>query len=177
MLILVVDDEDLVRGCLVQAFRCEGHDVIEAASVRAALSAVSSRPANTAVVDLMLPDGSGVDLVSQLQSTHPEIRCVVLTGFGTIQTAIAATRAGAVDYLCKPVNHRELLARLDPQLRDGVPREIGEAQMTLEQARWDFIQRTLAATNQNISETARRLGIRRQSLQRMLKKHPPSSMV
>jgi len=99
---------------------------------------------------------------------------VVLTGYGSIATALEAVRRGALHYLQKPVDADELLAafaRGGPLPAEEVPAE--PAAPSLARAEWEHIQRVLADAGGNVSEAARRLGLHRKSLQRKLQKHPP----
>ncbi|HKF72411.1 MAG TPA: response regulator, partial [Stellaceae bacterium] len=126
-----------------------------------------------AVVDLRLTDGSGLDVVSALREARPSARIVMLTGYGNIATAVAAVKAGAVDYLPKPADadavERALLATeasLPPPPEDP---------MSADRVRWEHIQRVFEQCDRNVSETARRLKMHRRTLQRILSKHAPRS--
>jgi len=127
-----------------------------------------------AVVDLRMPGGSGLDVVSALRTIDPATTVVVLTGYGSIATALEAVRRGALHYLQKPVDADELLAafaRGGMLPADELPEE--PAAPSLARAEWEHIQRVLADAGGNVSEAARRLGLHRKSLQRKLQKHPP----
>jgi two-component system response regulator RegA len=177
--ILVVDDEQLVRDYLAQGIALRGYQVRAAGSRQAALEIVKAWRPDAAAVDVHLPDGSGLALLPALREANAEVRIVVMSGFGTIRSSVDALKAGAVDYLCKPLTFEDVIRVLDPTSASSSAmstQRSRDSQMTLEQARWEHIQRTLVATSNNISESARRLGIRRQSLQRMLQKRPPSPM-
>ena len=123
-----------------------------------------------AVVDLRMPGGSGLDLVSDLLEMEPEMEIVVLTGYGSIATALEATRRGAVDYLMKPADADQILGAFEksgekPAVKGTVP--------SLARVEWEHIQRILTDCGGNISQTARVLKIHRRSLQRKLSKYPP----
>ena len=106
-----------------------------------------------------------------MRAIAPGARIVVLTGYGSITSAVEALRAGAHDYLSKPVDADQVIAAL---IGEAAPRAEAEAPSpTLARAEWEHIQRILADTHQNISEAARRLGITRRTLQLKLKKYPP----
>jgi two-component system response regulator RegA len=119
-----------------------------------------------------MPGLSGLALIAPLHAIAPGARIVVLTGYGSITSAVEALRAGAHDYLSKPVDADQVIAALTGE---AAPRaEAGEAPSpTLARAEWEHIQRILADCHQNISEAARRLGITRRTLQLKLKKYPP----
>ncbi len=118
-----------------------------------------------------MPGRSGLDLVADLHAIEPTMQIVVLTGYGSIATAVEAVKRGAIDYLTKPADTDQILAAFD---RNGAATgETSEHTPSLARVEWEHIQRTLADTGGNISETARRLGIHRRSLQRKLGKLPP----
>jgi two-component system response regulator RegA len=170
--ILLVDDDEVFRERLARALRARGYEVATAAGHDEALSAAEARPPEFAVVDLRMPGLSGLSLIGPLHARAPAARIVVLTGYGSITSAVEALRAGAHDYLSKPVDADQILAALT-----GEPARPAEATTpptpTLARAEWEHIQRILADCQQNISEAARRLGITRRTLQLKLKKYPP----
>ena len=124
-----------------------------------------------AVLDMRLAEGSGLDLLKTLRDLRPEIRIVIVTGYGNIATAVAAIKAGAADYLAKPVDADDVVAAL---LRTGQglppPRD---NPMSADRVRWEHIQRVFEQCNRNVSETARRLNMHRRTLQRILNKRAP----
>jgi two-component system, response regulator RegA len=145
-------------------------DADEAVSV-----ARRQRPAR-AVIDLRMPGRSGIDLVRELLELDDAMQIVVLTGYGSIATAIDAIRLGAVYYLHKPADADEILAALARGMApagDGAASEL--ATPSLARAEWEHISRVLADCGGNVSEAARRLGLHRRSLQRKLQKVPPRS--
>ncbi len=169
--ILLVDDDEVFRERLARALRGRGYEVATAADHDAAIAAAGARRPDFAVVDLRMPGLSGLALIGPLHALAPGARIVVLTGYGSITSAVEALRAGAHDYLSKPVDAEQVVAALTGE---AAPRAEAEAPSpTLARAEWEHIQRILADTNQNISEAARRLGITRRTLQLKLKKYPP----
>jgi len=122
------------------------------------------------VVDLRMPGGSGLDLLRELRKHDPHTRVLVLTGYGSIATAVEAVRDGAVGYLPKPADADEILAALNGT---HTAKAAGVETPSLARAEWEHIQRVLTDCGGNISEAARRLGIHRRSLQRKLHKYPP----
>jgi two-component system response regulator RegA len=121
-----------------------------------------------------MPGGSGLDLVRHLHEMDPSTKIVVLTGYGSIATALDAMRLGATHYLPKPADVNGILAAFQ---RDQSPLEQPTEEYrapTLARAEWEHINRVLSDCGGNISEAARRLGLHRRSLQRKLQKHPPS---
>lgn len=169
--LLLVDDDAVWRERLARALAARGFEVSTAASVDEALASGVEAP-EYAVVDLRMPGRSGLELLKALRASDPKTRVLVLTGYGSIPTAIEATRLGAVGYLSKPCDADEVVrALLQPQ---GAG-EAGPAPQTpsLARAEWEYIHRVLADCGGNISEAARRLGVHRRVLQRKLQKFPP----
>jgi len=174
--LLVVDDDRLLRERLGRAFRDRGHEVVVAEDADAALEAARQATPERAVVDLRMPGRSGLDLVRDLLALDPSIRIVVLTGYGSIATAIDAIRLGATYYLHKPADADEILAAFERDTA-AIPDEASRADLTtpsLARAEWEHINRVLADCGGNVSEAARRLGLHRRSLQRKLQKYPPA---
>jgi two-component system response regulator RegA len=171
--LLIVDDDAPLCQRLARAMERRGFVVATADSVTAGVAAATAHPPAFAVVDLRLGDGSGLDVVTVLRDARPNARIVVLTGYGNIATAVAAVKAGALDYLPKPADadavERALLAR------EGETPEPPEDPMSADRVRWEHIQRIFELCDRNVSETARRLKMHRRTLQRILSKHAPRS--
>src|SRR3954454_7295284 len=171
--LLIVDDDLPLCQRLARAMERRGFVVTTADSVSAGISAATAHPPAFAVVDLRLGDGSGLDVVSALRQGRPGARIVVLTGYGNIATAVAAVKAGALDYLPKPADadavEQALLASTD-----GLPPPPADP-MSADRVRWEHIQRVFEQCDRNVSETARRLKMHRRTLQRILSKHAPRS--
>ena len=171
--LLIVDDDAPLCQRLARAMERRGFVVTTAESVAAGVAAATAHPPAFAVVDLRLGGGSGLDVVTALRGARPGARIVVLTGYGNIATAVAAVKAGALDYLPKPADadavERALLAR------EGETPEPPEDPMSADRVRWEHIQRIFELCDRNVSETARRLKMHRRTLQRILSKHAPRS--
>ena len=171
--LLIVDDDAPLCQRLARAMERRGFVVSTADGVASGVAAASAHPPAFAVVDLRLGDGSGLDIVSALRGARPGARIVVLTGYGNIATAVAAVKAGALDYLPKPADadavERALLAQ------EGATPEPPEDPMSADRVRWEHIQRIFELCERNVSETARRLKMHRRTLQRILSKHAPRS--
>jgi two-component system response regulator RegA len=173
---LLVDDDEVFRERLARALRERGQEVVTAADGEGAVRAAARGKLASAVVDLRMPGMSGTELVPQLLRLQPQLRVVVLTGYGSIASAVEAMRLGAHNYVSKPADADDVMAAV---MGDARPVDTGAAGMaaapppTLARAEWEHIQRILADTGGNISETARRLGITRRTLQLKLKKYPP----
>jgi two-component system response regulator RegA len=171
--LLIVDDDAPLCQRLARAMERRGFLVETAESVSAGAAAATDRPPAFAVVDLRLADGSGLDIVKVLRKARPNARIIMLTGYGNIATAVAAVKAGAVDYLPKPADadavERALLAG------DAALPPPPEDPMSADRVRWEHIQRVFEQCDRNVSETARRLKMHRRTLQRILGKHAPRS--
>ena len=172
--ILVVDDDATFRTRLVRALSTRGYMTLEAGDVESALARAREHKPARAIVDLRMPGKSGLELISTLMDIDEEVQILVLTGYGSIATAVEAVRRGAIDYLNKPVDTEQILAVFE---RDGATSpataELTESKPSLARVEWEHIQRVLSDCGGNISEAARQLGIHRRSLQRKLSKLPP----
>jgi two-component system response regulator RegA len=171
--ILVVDDDDTLRTRLAAAFRQRGYEAWEASSEAEARTTASAESPEYAVVDLRLGVESGLDVVRALRAIDAETKIVVLTGYGSIATAMEAVRLGATGYITKPADVDDVLAAFARGDAAAVPPLPGYSAPSLARAEWEHINRVLADCDGNISEAARRLNIHRRSLQRMLQKRPP----
>jgi two-component system response regulator RegA len=172
--LLVVEDDEVLRGRLARAFRERGFEVREADSVESAAARAGLDPPEYAVVDLRLPDGSGLDVVRALVALDPGTAIVVLTGYGSIATALAAVRLGATHYLTKPADVEEILAGFARAVAPPTEAPAGDDTPSLARVEWEHINRVLSDCEGNISKAARVLGLHRRSLQRKLGKHPSS---
>lgn len=169
--LLLVDDDAPLRDRLGRALAQRGFTVAVAGSVRAGKEAAEAKPPAYAVVDLRLGDGSGLDVVAALRRARTDVRIVVLTGYGNIATAVAAVKAGALDYLPKPADADTIVSALLAE-PGGLPPPPAEP-MSADRVRWEHIQRVYEQCDRNVSETARRLRMHRRTLQRILGKHAP----
>jgi DNA-binding response OmpR family regulator len=108
--ILVVDDDDMLRGSVAEILAEAGYETVEAENGLKALETVKQNPAFDVVLsDMRMPEMDGPSLLAELRSHYPEISVIMMTGEGTIDTAVQAMRDGAVNYLLKPTNKRQLL--------------------------------------------------------------------
>lgn len=120
--ILVCDDEPQILRALRVLLRTEQYEVIATATMEEALDQSALHPVDAAIIDLVLPDGSGTDLCKQLRSWS-EMPILILSAIDEEDEKVAALEAGADDYVTKPFNSRELLARLRAALRRVKPVE------------------------------------------------------
>lgn len=173
--ILLVDDSIVLRDRLALAFQERGFEVAVAGDYDEALATFSRAPTDLAVLDLRMPGKPGLTLLQELKKISPNTKFLILSGFGSIATAIEAIRMGAANFLPKPADADDILnafARGDAEV-DAPDSEDELPVPTLAQAEWEHIHRILSDCGGNISEAARRLGIHRRSLQRKLRKRAP----
>ena len=169
--LLIVDDDNPFRERLARAMEKKGFIVSQAESVKKGIETVKQKKPAFAIVDLRLGDGNGLEVVKEIQALNSKSRVIMLTGYGNIQTAVAAIKQGAIDYLSKPADaddvERALLA--DPNRKASPP----ENPMSADRVKWEHIHRVFELCNRNVSETARRLKMHRRTLQRILSKRSP----
>jgi two-component system, response regulator RegA len=171
--LLLVDDDTTFCAVLARALDNRGYEVSVAHDGASAAAHIEQRVPQFAVIDLRLPDMSGLRLVARLKNAGQHTRIVVLTGYGSIGTAIDAIKLGATYYLTKPANADEILAafeQMGPQ--DGAEPEHHKP-VSLNRLEWEHIQRVLVEADGNISAAARALNMHRRTLQRKLGKNPP----
>ncbi|GGD16151.1 ActR/PrrA/RegA family redox response regulator transcription factor [Aquisalinus flavus] len=169
--LLIVDDDMPFRTRLGRAMEKRGYAVTLAEGVEEAKAILRREAPAYAVVDLRLEDGDGIELVNLIHDIREDCRAVILTGYGNITTAVAAVKAGAIDYLAKPADADDVeKALLAPP---GQMPEPPENPMSADRVRWEHIQRVYELCDHNVSETARRLGMHRRTLQRILAKRAP----
>ena len=156
---------------LAKAFEARGHSVFAAQDCASALAVAAALDIDRAVIDLRMPGPGGLQLLRELVQRDAKVEVVVLTGYGSIATAVEAMRLGATHYLTKPADADEILAALrrgegeEPEPPAGDPPSLARTE-------WEHINRVLSDAGGNISEAARRLGLHRRTLQRKLAKKP-----
>ncbi len=170
--LLILDDDAPFRNRLARAMEKRGFEVIVAESVAEAVELTRRLAPAYAVLDLRLLDGSGLDLVPVVHEARSDARVVILTGYGNIATAVAAVKAGAIDYIAKPADADQIENALQPHDDRPLPPP-PENPMSADRVRWEHIQRVFEQCDRNVSETARRLKMHRRTLQRILNKHAP----
>jgi two-component system, response regulator RegA len=173
--LLLVDDDERFRERLARALMERGLEVRTAAGHDEAVALAREESPELAVVDLRMPGPSGLELVRALLEIDPGTRVLMLTGYGSIATAVEAMRLGAASYLPKPADADEILAAFEKA--EAPPLSATEVDLpapSLARAEWEHINRVLSDCGGNVSEAARRLGLHRRSLQRKLQKYPPA---
>jgi two-component system response regulator RegA len=175
--ILLVDDDERFRSRMTRAFEERGYEAQQAEGHDDAITIAERESTEYAVVDLRMPGKSGLEVVRALHRIDPATKIVVLTGYGSIATALEAMRLGATHYLTKPADVDEVIASFDrggAQRTQTAPSAESETPQTPSLARveWEHIQRVLTDCGGNITKAAEKLGIHRRSLQRKLSKFP-----
>lgn len=168
--ILVVDDDDVLRNRLEKSLTRRGWTVFTAEGFDQAIEQAKIHQPTRAVLDLKMPDQSGLNVLREIREVSPNTQCVILTGYGSINNAVEAVKLGAVGYITKPAHADQVLAAFEESPETPTPEF---PPPSLAEAQWEHIQRVLADSGGNISEAARRLDIPRRTLQRKLKKNAP----
>jgi DNA-binding NtrC family response regulator len=110
--ILVVDDEDIIRESLSYILNKEKYDVDEAANGKIAFDMLKDKSYDLVITDLEMPEMKGIELLEEIKKLNVQTNTIVITAYGSVDTAIAALRSGASDYILKPVEFDELLIKL-----------------------------------------------------------------
>ena len=168
--LLLADDDELHAARTTRALEARGFQVTWARSLGEARTRLQDAAPGFVLLEMRLPDGAGLSLIEALLERRPDGRAVVLTAFGSIANAVAAVKLGAVDYLTKPADPDDLVAALLGRQPAG---GLHLRPMTADRARWEHIHRVFEFCGNNVSETSRRLGMHRRTLQRILAKHAP----
>ncbi len=170
--LLILEDNERFAEALKAEFCDRNYEVLTARNL-AELSEVCGDPIDFAIVDLRLRGDDGLDAIAIIKENSPDAKVVVLTGYGSIATAVQATKRGADNYLTKPVD----IDKIEHAFGVGDDAEfeatVREEPPSLARHEREYIEFVLAECGGNISEAARRLGLHRQSLQRKLRKHTP----
>lgn len=172
--LLLLEDDDALRLHLGDRLTKQGYKVHRCASLAQATELlISVQQLDAAILDQNVAQDNGLDLIEPLLARFPTCRILVLTGYGSIPAAVAATRRGAHNYLTKPASLGDIVQALLED-RAAMP-ELPDAPPSLERLEWEHIQRVLEEHQGNVSAAARTLGIHRRTLQRRLKKRPSAS--
>lgn len=168
--ILLVDDDEAFTSVMARGFERRGFTVCSSNSADEALSSCGEFAPSHVLLDLNMPGTSGLLVLPKLLALAPEEKLIVLTGYSSIATAVAATQAGALNYICKPASIDEVLQAFDSVYVEDV--EIPSDPISVDRLEWEHIQRVLQDNDNNVSATARALGMHRRTLQRKLQKRP-----
>lgn len=117
--VLIIDDQDALREIIAKRLKRNGYEVIQTGTAAEGLAYIKDILFDTILLDIKLPDGDGLKLLPQIKELQPDLQVVMLTGHGTIESAIDAMKLGAYDYLTKPCNLSELELTLQKALEKG----------------------------------------------------------
>jgi len=165
--VLIVDDDDGVLDAMGAALRARGLQVATAKTLPAAHQALRQRP-DLAILDVRLGEDSGLDLLD-CAVTHGT-RAVIVSGYASVALTVRAMRIGARAVLFKPATVDEILHAAV----EDAPTIASSQLPSLQRVEWEHLQRALLDTDGNVSEAARRLKLPRRTLQRKLRKRPPT---
>jgi two-component system response regulator RegA len=165
--LLILEDDDMLREILRESFRERGYIVQDYPGLKAYAPAEDFVPTH-AIIDLKLQGESGLDALASLKDIYPYCRMIILTGYGSIATAVQAMKLGAINYICKPAT----LDEIEFAFRDSVAPDLDAVERPrLHEHEREYIEKVLQDVAGNVSRAARVLGIHRQSLQRKLRKY------
>lgn len=169
--LLIVDDDQVFCDVLSDSFTRRGYSVRSARSPAHAIELARQESPEYALVDLCMPEGSGLELVQELINIDENTRIVMLTGYASVATAVEAIKLGAIHYLAKPADADEIETAFHKDEGDATL-PIKNKPLSVARLEWEHIQKVLAECGGNISQTARRLNMHRRTLQRKLAKRP-----
>jgi DNA-binding NtrC family response regulator len=102
--ILVIDDKEMMRDSVATTLARKGHTVVTAAGAKPALAKLAERPFDLVITDMQMPEMSGIDLLAEIRKSDDQLPVIVMTAYGTVETAVEAMKNGAYDYITKPFN-------------------------------------------------------------------------
>ena len=146
--ILIAEDEKILRESLAELLSDEGYQVLQAAEGKAAYDLVLSRPVDLVLSDVRMPEMDGVTLLGRLQKLSPETPVVMITAYGTVGSAVSAMRAGAHDYLLKPVAFEDLLLKVERALESRETTRV--RRVMTEQLAADSVFHNLVGTSESM---------------------------
>lgn len=168
--LLLAEDDDVFAHTVARVLSARGFEVVCARDNASAITSAREQRPRYAIIDLKLGNDNGLELIPELRQISDNMRMLLLTGYASIATAVQAIKLGADDYLAKPVSVDNLLHALLCDRTSILPAP--DTPMPPPRLEWEQIQRTLRDCGGNVSETARRLGMHRRTLQRKLARHP-----
>ncbi|MBB3320300.1 MULTISPECIES: response regulator [unclassified Rhizobium] len=169
--VLLVDDDNAFAHRLGKALEDRGLNVEICTTIENAGSVIRLGHLDILITDLRIGDENGLELVKLCREVSPNIKSLVLTGYGHVSAVVSAVKLGATEFLSKPADADEILEILglsQPEEQSG-----GPCLTPAEQVRWEHINRVLAENGYNISMTARLLRLHRRTLQRLLTRGQP----
>lgn len=170
---LLVDDDEVFRERLRRALNARGWEVSDVGDAETAVDETRKLSPDLVLLDLRMPGTGGLDLIGRIKSIDATTAVVILTGYGSIATALQALKLGADQYLTKPVDAEQIIAAYATLSAGFEDTPVPTTVPTLARVEWEHIQRVLSDCGGNVTQAARLLGIHRRSLQRKLAKYPP----
>ncbi|WP_017446539.1 response regulator transcription factor [Gayadomonas joobiniege] len=172
--ILIIEDEISFSQILCKRLNRHGHQCFQVASMEAAFAQIIDISPDAVVLDMKLGEQNSLLQLPKLRQKLPAAKIILLTGFASIATAVEAIKAGADDYLAKPVATQALLKLLfdDSDMNSTGGEQTEDIIPSPARVEWEHIQQVLKLNQGNISQTARQLGMHRRTLQRKLLKKP-----
>ncbi|WP_417360971.1 response regulator transcription factor [Gallaecimonas pentaromativorans] len=168
MKLLLLEDDQALGQTLQRVLTRKGFEVRHLSHCEPLLCEAQAFGPQVVLLDLKLGAATSLPFIEPLRSLLPQARILVITGYAAIASAVAAIKAGADDYLPKPLDMASLLAAIGGEQRLGAE----AAPLPPARLEWEHIQKVLADNDGNVSATARSLGMHRRTLQRKLAKHP-----
>lgn len=175
---LLVDDDATFRERLAKTMATRGYQVRTAQNHEQAVALATADSPEFAIIDLRMPGQSGLETARTLHRIDSTTKIVLLTGYGSIATAVDAIKHGAAHYLTKPATAPEILAALgeggdaDVSTNEAPDAPSETVIPSLARVEWEHIQRVLHDAGGNVTQAAKWLGVHRRSLQRKLSKFP-----
>jgi len=177
--VLVVEDEAPLREAMVRVVARRGTEIVEAASLAEALERLADATPDLIVLDVRLPDGSGVELAEVAARIRPRPTLIAVTGEATSREAFELGQAGVAHLLPKPFTLEQLQTTVDaarawvPELEPFVAASVGKRELLdlVAIVRGTMVEEALAKSEGSRRGAARRLGISRQAIQQLLRKH------
>jgi two-component system response regulator RegA len=166
--LLIVDDDVVFNRTLQRAMERRGFVTFGATTIDAAKRVLNATDIDFATIDLRIGEENGLDLLEFATRSFPDIRCVILTGYGNVATAVSATKLDAFDYIAKPSDAEAIEAALLGRMR---PLRKGQMFPRPEVQEFRYLLAMYEQHGRNMSETARAAGMHRRTLQRILRRH------
>jgi len=156
--ILVVDDQPSFHYLVTDFLVSAGYAVVGVENAEAAMEELSHRPCDLILSDLIMPESSGIDLMHQVHGRWPDLPFILVTGYGTIENAVAAMKEGAKDYLLKPLHRDELLLIVERTLEHAKLREDYDRMREIQHQRFSFHNiRSISPAMEKVLESARKV--------------------
>ncbi|UCH47068.1 MAG: response regulator [Betaproteobacteria bacterium] len=173
--LLIADVEDYFCAELARAGNARGMEVTVASNVSEATQLIETISPDYVVVDQRLPPDGACRVMQSIASINRKVKCVVVTHYPSLACAVSAVKQGAWDYLAKPTSANIVLDSFANDFDDGagMANAACKQPLSVDRLEWEHIHRVLALQNNNVSATARSLGMHRRTLQRKLAKYPP----